>query len=319
VRRRADWLAARAAAQTIRARLATMAFCSIPLRWYGVFALGLVCLCDFASGASPASEQYVTVPGCRIMFADEVQLASERQGILAEIAPPGARVAAGADVGRLRDTLLKASLAIAEREADNDIEVRFALKAAELAQLKHERALLANQQVVGTVSELELKELHLAADRAVLQHEQAEHRLAVARLHLDEMRASCESLHMVAPFAAHVVAVYKKPGEVVQQGELVAEVVNTEKIRVEGAVNLSDLSFVTPQVKIHLKVDAPASLGLAEQVFTGAITFVDVKVEPVSQTVRIAAEVDNSSGLLREGLKGVMFIPKQAADARQGQ
>jgi multidrug efflux pump subunit AcrA (membrane-fusion protein) len=292
--------------------------CSTSLRWCGVFALGFVCLGDVARGASPADDQYVAVPGCRIMFAGKVQLASERQGILAEIVAPGARLAAGADVGRLRDSLLKASLAIAEREAANDIEVRFALKAAELAQLKHERALLANQQVVGTVSELELKELRLAADRAVLQHEQAEHRLAVARLRLDEMRASCESLHFVAPFAAHVVAVYKQPGEVVQQGELVAELVNTENIRVEGAVDFSDLPYVAPQAKVHLKVEAPASLGLAEQVFTGTITFVDVKVEPVSQTVRIAAEIDNSSGLLREGLKGVLYIPKPMADSRQG-
>jgi multidrug efflux pump subunit AcrA (membrane-fusion protein) len=288
------------------------------LRWMAPCALALACLGREASAASPAADQYVTVPGCRITFADEVQLASERQGILAEILPPGARLAAGGDVARLRDTLLKASLAIAEREAANDIEVRFALKAAELSQLKYERALLANQQVVGTVSELELKELRLAADRAVLQHEQAEHRLAVFRLRLDEMRASCQSLRIVAPFAAHVVAVYKQPGEVVQQGELVAEVVNTEKIRVEGAVNFSDLPFVVPQAKVHLRVEAPASLGLAEQVFTGAITFVDVKVEPVSQTVRIAAEVDNSAGLLREGLKGVLYIPKPPADPRQG-
>ena len=299
--------------------MATMVSCSIPSRWFGGIALGLLCLCDFARGASPDADQFVTAPGCRITFVDHVQLASERQGILAEIAPPGARVAAGGDVGRLRDTLLKASLAIAEREASNDIEVRFALKAAEVSQLKHERALSANQQVVGTVSELELKELRLAADRAVLQHEQAEHRLAIARLRLDEMRASCESLHIVAPFAAHVVAVYKRPGEVVQQGELVAEVVNTERIRVEGAISFSDLAFVAPQAKVHLKVEAPASLGLAEQVFTGAITFVDVKIEPVSQTVRIAAEVDNSSGLLREGLKGVMYIPKPPPDAPQGE
>jgi multidrug efflux pump subunit AcrA (membrane-fusion protein) len=70
-------------------------------------------------------------------------------------------------------------------------------------------------------------------------------------------------------------------------------------------------------VKIHLRVEAPAtSPELAEQVFTGAITFVDVKVEPVSQTVQVAAEVDNSSGLLREGLKGVMFIPKPTTGVR---
>ena len=290
----------------------------IPVRWLIGSAVVLACVGNRAAAASPTAGQFVTIPGCRLVFVDSVQLASERQGILAEIAAPGDRVEVGSDVAHLRDALLKASLAIAEREAANDIEVRFAQKAAELAQLKHERAQLANQQVVGTVAELELKELRLDADRAALQHEQADHRLAVARLRLEEMRASCASLHIVTPFAAQVRAVYKQPGEVVQQGEIVAEVVNTDRIRVEGHIDLGDVPFVAAGARVQVRIEGPgAPPELAAQVFSGVITFVDVKVEPVSHTVRIAAELDNRSGLLREGLLGVMFIPKPAAPGPQ--
>lgn len=287
-------------------------------RCLGLSALLLASLCAWSSGQSPTADQFVTVQGCRLTLIDDVKLASERRGILAEIVAPGARIAVGGNVARLRDSVLKASLALAQREAANDIEVRFAQKAAELAALKHERALMANQQSAGTVSDLELKELRLSADRAALQYEQAEHGLAMARLRLEEMRASFDSLHIVTPFAAQVRAVYKQPGEVVQEGEAVAEVVNTDRIRVEGDVNLIDLPFVAPQTTVQVRIEGSSSPPeLAQQVFSGSITFVDVKVEPVSQKVHIAAELDNSSGLLREGLMGVMFIMKPNAAVAQ--
>ncbi len=284
----------------------------------GLAALSLASLCAAAAGDSRESEPFIAAQGCRIMFVDDVKLASERRGILAQIALPGATIAAGGDVARLRDAVLKANLAIVEREANNDIEVRFAQKAFELAELKHERALMANGQNVGTVSDLELKELRLSADRASLQYEQAEHGLAVARLRLDEIRASLDALRVVSPFAAQVRAVYKQPGEVVQEGEIVAEVVNTERIRVEGDVPLADLPFVRPQASIQVRIEgASAPPEFAQRVFSGSITFVDVKVEPVSQRVRVAAELDNRSGLLREGLVGVMYIPKTPAGGEQ--
>lgn len=262
---------------------------------------------------SPPSEQFVTVAGCRLVFANAVELASERQGILAEIAAPGAEIGAGRDVARLRDSVLKATLAIAEREATNDIEVRFAAKAAELAELTHERALQANRQNVGTVSELELKELRLSADRAALQFEQAQHQLAIARLRLDEIRATVESLHIVAPFAARVGKTFKQTGELVQAGEVLAELVSTSRIRVEGDIDFRDLPYVAPQTPVQVRVDdASVPAKLAQCVFPGLITFVDVKVEPVSHRVRIAAELDNRSGQLREGLAATMLISKSA-------
>jgi multidrug efflux pump subunit AcrA (membrane-fusion protein) len=132
------------------------------------------------------------------------------------------------------------------------------------------------------------------------------------------MRASVASLHVVAPFAAQVRTVFKQPGEVVQQGEVVAEVINTDKVRVEGDLKLSDLPFVAPAAQVRVRLEGTAAApDLAQHVFAGTLTFVDVKVEPVSQTVRIAAEVNNATGQLREGLKATLFIPKSTAEPRQ--
>jgi multidrug resistance efflux pump len=288
-----------------------MPYLSKLVKRLGASAALWACLCACTAGQTPPSDESVIVSGCRLTYVDAVTLSSERAGVLAEIAEPGAALAAGQDVARLRDGVLKASLAIAEREASNDVDVRFAAKAAELAELKYERALQANRTHVGTVSDLELRELRLAADRAALQFEQAEHRLAVAALRLEEIRATVATLSVAAPFAARVRATYKRPGEVVQQGEIIAEIVNTDRVRVEGDVDLGDLSWVAVQAEVYVQLDgALVPPEMAQGVFPGVITFVDVKVEPVSKKVHIAAEVDNRAGLLREGLPAVMLIPR---------
>jgi multidrug efflux pump subunit AcrA (membrane-fusion protein) len=263
-----------------------------------------------ANAAEPApARQFVEVSGCRVMFAQSVELASERKGILAELAAPGTEVTAGAAVGSLRDSGLKATLAIAEQEAANDIEVRFAQKAAELSLLKYERAVQANNQIAGTVSELELKELRLAAERSTLQCEQAEHRLLISRLRLDEIRAAVNSLQLVAPFNATVRKVFKQAGEVVYEGEVVAEIVNTQLVQVEGDVDLKDVHRIALKAPVQLRIDGDSlSAGISQRAFSGAITFIDLKVEPVSKKVRIRAELNPTDGLLCEGLSGTMFI-----------
>lgn len=267
-----------------------------------------------AGQSPPPSSEPIVVVGCRVTFVDEVAISSERRGIVAAIARPGDRVDAGQDVARLRDSVLKAGLAIAQREAANDVEVRFAQKAAELAELKFQWAAEANGKNAGTVSEQELKELRLAADRAVLQCEQADNALAIARLKLAEMSVTVESLHVAAPFAGRVRAVYMQAGEFVQEGEVLAEIVNADRVRVEGDVPLAEAGRIVPGAPVEVRIEGVASPSeLAHRTFTGAITFVDVKVEPVSQKVHVAAELDNRHGLLRGGLVATMMIPRAAA------
>lgn len=284
----------------------------------GACAAAWALVCAAASGQPLPEGEFIVVAGCRLSYVDAVSLAAERRGVLADIARPGDAVAAGQHVARLRDAVLRAGLAIAEREASNDVEVRFAAKAAELAEVKYDRAVQANRRAIGTVSEIELRELRLAADRAVLQLEEAQHRLGVAGLRLEEIRATLASLHVTAPFAARVRAVYKQPGEVVQEGEVIAELVNTERVRVEGDVELSALPWIAAHGAAYVRIEGnsiPAEW--SQQAFAGVITFVDVKVEPVSKKVHIAAEIDNRAGFLREGLPAVMLIPKtQSSDGR---
>lgn len=279
----------------------------VPLMCLGV-ALASSVTPSAARAGSP-SEQFARAPGCRVKFAQAALLSTDRVGVLAEVAKPGTYVNQGAIVARLRDEVQQAGRAVAARQAANDVEVRFATKTAELAELKLERAQTANRSQEGTVSELELREMNLAAQKARLQLEQAQMQLEIARLRLAEQDAELSVLRVRAPFAAMVRAVSKQPGEVVQPGDVIAEVVDTRRVEVSGYAELA--------VAYRLRKDAPVmlevQLGGSPQRAPGVVTFVDVKIEPVSQRIRFTAEVENNQGLLREGMQGDLLIPVDSA------
>jgi macrolide-specific efflux system membrane fusion protein len=159
------------------------------------------------------------------------------------------------------------------------------------------------------VTELELRELRLAAEKALLQLEQAEHQFAVAGLRGVEQREMLHSLRIAAPFDAFVRFVHRQPGEVVREGEVILEIVNTDRVRVEGYIEAADLPHVAPGRSVWVRLTGEGVAAEArDRTFGGRIVFVDVKIEPVSQKVRVSAEVLNHDRLLRDGLTATMTI-----------
>jgi len=286
------------------------------LRNHLLYVLAFVACCSAAlavwaeapSAAEPAdAHRYTVVSECRLLFMDEVHLAGERSGILAEVVVPGTYVSAGSPVARLRDELVRANLAIAEREASNDVEMRFASKVGELSQLKYERAVQANQTLAGTVSDLEVRELRLAAEKSLLQLEQAQHQFAVAGLRRDELRETLRQLQITAPLNAFVRNVHKRPGEVVREGEVIAELINTDRVRVEGYVSAAAVTRIQPGSRVLVELEQPNPQEKLV-VLEGRIGFVDVRIEPVTKKVRVWAEVQNTGGAIRDGLTATMRI-----------
>lgn len=240
--------------------------------------------------------------------------------MLAEVAAEGAVVSAGQTVARLRDHLLRASLAIAEREAANEVEVRFARKASELAQLKYIRGIEANKSAAGAVSELELRELRLSAEKALLQIEQAEHQHQIARLRRDEAREILGTCQIESPLDAAVVEVFKKPGEVVREGEPILRLGSGGRVRAEGHVSIAEAARLRRGLAVEAVLDdEEATQRLAPPArLPGRLMLVDLKVEPVSRKVRVWAEIENARGLLRDGMMVSLNIPPRETE-RAGQ
>jgi RND family efflux transporter MFP subunit len=262
-----------------------------------------------AAHNSPARRE-IEIPDCRVRLLSEVQLASSRTGIVDVVAGEGEVVRAGAPVAKLRDQLLRVAQKIAEREAANDVEIRFARKASELAQVKYVRAVDANKSSSGTVSELELRELRLAAEKSLLQIEQAEHQFLIAGLRREEAEETLRMSQIAAPFDGVVLDVYKHPGEVVREGELILRMASGTKVRVEGFVSLEDAARLRRGMNVLVRIDDQGASAAepASATTPGRLVFVDIKVEPVSRKVRVSAEVANPEGLLRDGLSATLVI-----------
>jgi multidrug efflux pump subunit AcrA (membrane-fusion protein) len=293
--------------------------------WVTLAAVGL-CSVSLLSGQEKAApNQPINLTKCRIKLIDSVELAAARTGIIAFVEPDeGDEVAQSQKIAGLVDDVPRASLAAAEEQASNDIEVRFAAKNREVAEAKLLRALQANKQVPGTFPDLEVKQLRLEADKSVLQIEQAERQYRIDGLKRDEARENLKQFRIEAPFDGIVTKVYKQRGEAVREGDKILDMVSVHRVKVEGYLPIQHAWHVKEgaAVQVQLELDR-IDLDVENMVFEGRVSFVDVKAEGVTSEVRITAEVQNKNNVLRDGLfaRMTVFPGRQAnnpADVEKG-
>ncbi len=268
-------------------------------------------------------EMGIRVSECLVKFVDQVVLAADRAGIIASIGlEEGDRVDKGRTVATLRDEVARAAYSIAEHKAKNDVDVRFARKSSEVAWAEYQKAVKTNQRAPNTVPEVEVLRLRLAAERSDLQIEQAQHELATSALDREAARAELTTYAIEAPVTGVVTRKYKAVGEAVRQGEPIVELVNPNRLRVEGFVDPKDAWNIQPRNPVTVQLDIPGLSEAAEQAtFEGHVVFVDVSVQPVTRKVRVRAEVVNENGILRAGLTARMTIisgAKATQDAADG-
>lgn len=259
---------------------------------------------------SDATAQTVLrVPDCRLSLFERANLASERTGIIDRVkVREGDEVAANQIVAELRNNTIQAALATAEMQANNDIDLRFARKATDLAALEYAKSMKVNESAAGTVPEIELRRLRLAVDKSMLQVEQAEHLLDVLRLQCEEKRALLNTCKIAAPWSGVVIRVLKRPGEGLREGEAVVEIADLSRLRAEVYVPHADTWRLQVGQDVRLQLDAPDESEEKPRAFPGKVVFIEPRVDPVTQKVRVWAEIQNEDRLLKDGLQGVLFI-----------
>ena len=248
-----------------------------------------------------------------------VEVASGIPGVLDFVKPEeGDLVKANEQIVGLKADVVLAQKAIALKEAENDVEIRYAEKAAELADAEYEKAREANHRLKGTVAAVEIDRLRLAAERAHLQIEQAEHQLEVANLKANEAQANLEAYQLKSPINGVVTKRYKSKGEAVHQGDPILKIQITDRVRVEGYVDLVDSFRIKPgdPVKVHLDIPK-VNLKIEEEQFDGVLKFVGLSVEPITGKVRVWAEVQNPKNILKAGLTAKMTISPRKTEIVQ--
>lgn len=264
--------------------------------------------------AAPQGDEIV-VSNCFINLIDRITVAAGRGGILAFVKPEeGHEVKVGEQIAKVKDEVASAQFATADKQARNDIEVRFGKKSAEVAQYEYMKSLQSNGLLPGTVTDIELKRLKLAWERAVLQIENAEKEHDIAGSKRDEAGELLQTHVVETPIGGVVTRVHKHSGEAVREGDPIIDVVNTDRVRVSGYVPFRDISRVRLGDKVIVKLDIPGEeVPEEEQRFEGRITFIDVNVSKSSNPqVKVFAEVVNRQGILRDGAGAAMVLqPKK--------
>ena len=239
---------------------------------------------------------------CQVKWKQQAEVASKIAGVLESVkVKEGDLVKEGQLLAQLDDEVEKTIVEPCEKNASNDVEIRYALKNSEYEYGKYEEVLKARKVDEKAVSEIEVRKAKLAAEKGRLQIEQAQHRFAVALLNAKQARARLNLYRVHAPFDGIVTKVFKSKGEGVRQADPIVEIVNTDEACVEGYINADDLGKVKRGTVVRIELENQKPL-------EGRIVFIDVNIQPDTGKVRIWADVANRDDLLRAGQTVTMVI-----------
>jgi len=259
----------------------------------------------------------VTVANCSVKLIHEVILSAERPGILGSLdVVEGDHVAEGRLLAKIKDDVPQATLAIASKEAESDVDIRFSEKAFDVARVEWEKAEEANRRQKNTVPDVEVRRAKLASDKAQLEIEKARHIHDVNVLKRDEAEVQVKTCRIEAPFDGFVTKVFLSRGAPVRQGDPVVELLDISRLKIEGFVPLSQSIRLTAglpvKIEVSVKLEGNERNVLGE--VDGTLKFVDRRVNTADNKVRIWAEVRNPADWLRAGLQAEMRITLPESD-----
>ncbi|MCA9407653.1 MAG: efflux RND transporter periplasmic adaptor subunit [Candidatus Omnitrophica bacterium] len=161
---------------------------------------------------------------------------------------------------------------------------------------------------------------NLVINKAVSQqeYEQSVATLESNRAALDLVREQLEDATVTAAFDGFMGERFVSVGQFVAQGTRLSSLFNQDPIKVGFHLPERYLSDVEIDQTIEMKVDA-----YKEKEYEGEVYFIDPKIDELTRTVLVKAQVDNPSGELREGTfanvnliisvtKNALAIPERA-------
>ena len=161
-------------------------------------------------------------------------------------------------------------LIMAQEEADNDVNVRYADKASSVANFKYKTVLDAIGNTPDTFSRSEVITYALTADQFVLQKEQAEHEQNLARLSVRVREAECELAQheltrrtIKAPVDGVIDAVHRVVGDWVRAGDPIVKLIQMDRLQIKSSLPYGPLTPADVRGKpvvVEIKDLAPSIL-----------------------------------------------------------
>jgi len=273
-----------------------------------------------------------TITDCTLVPDQEAQIPAQEAGVLTKIlVREGDTVAAKQLLAQIDDVLPRMQrdvagfkLDAAKKKAEDDVDIRFAFKSAQVAEAEYNQAESANKNVPGTVPQAEVRRRLLDWHKMVLSVEKAKKEQAIAALEAKvaeaELNAAIANVgrrQLIAPswldrasrpLDAVVVELTQRVGQWVQIGEPVMRLVRMDRLRVNGVL---DAKLYRPsEIKdrpVRVAVMLPR---IGRQTFSGRIVYVKPVIE--GGTLQVRAEVENRKQdgvwILNPGMPAEMTI-----------
>ncbi len=267
------------------------------------------------SNAPATSASVIVLRRCLVDYEETTVLGAPSASILQDcLVRRGDRVKAGQVLGRLFDQDVRADMEFQAAKAANDTEIRLGKAEYDSAVLKFKKSQQLHERRFVSPEELGLERLNV--ERAQLAVEKAEHEQKLSQLEYRKAAAEVRSREFIAPHDGIVVEVNKHRGESVVVSDPIFRLVNIDRLKVIGSLNINDAwaAGAGAKVKIYPEI-AGAELEVEREVFTGQVVFVGSEIDPETQTCRVVAEIDNRNGKLKSGVEARMEIfPSETAD-----
>lgn len=256
-----------------------------------------------------------------VSLIEEVEVPAREVGQLNMIqVKEGKTVEKGAVLAQIEDSeavllLQQASLEyeMARLKAANDVDLRFARKAHEVANAELQRAEDSIKKYPKSISKTELDRLKLTSEKSELEIEQAAEERKTTQLEAS-LKQNAEQIaslavqrrKVVSPINGMVVQILIRNGEWVRPGDTVLRILRLDRLRAEGLINASRLQEQDLKDRPVTLVVNPGTKQSME--FQGKISFVSPEINPVNNQTRVWAEIENPDLKLKPGMRASLII-----------
>lgn len=271
--------------------------------------------------AQSTDSRSLQIDSVLVSLIEEVEVPAREVGQLNKmLVQEGTPVKAGQILAQIEDSeavlLLQQSkleYEMSKLKAENDVNIRFARKAYEVAAAELRRAEDSIKKYPKSISKTELDRLKLTAEKAELEIEQATEEAKTSQLEarLKQNSEEIASLavqrrKVVSPISGMVVQIMTKQGEWVRPGETVLRILKLDRLRAEGLVKASRIQGLDLKGRpVVLVVNRGTKNELS---FQGKVSFVSPEINPVNHQIRIWAEIENPDLKLKPGMSASLII-----------
>ncbi|TWT30242.1 HlyD family secretion protein [Posidoniimonas corsicana] len=259
--------------------------------------------------AARANNNAVVLNNCGVKLIDPVELPAPEAGVLIfQGVREGTRVKSEDVIAKIDTRMQEMDKKVATykyhaavKKANDDIEIRYAEKAKEVAVAELEEVEGVREKYEKAISDPQYRKAKLEAERSVLAIDKAANDRKLALLEAYVARGEVESAELMierrtvrAPFDGEITKVYRHQQEWVNPGDPIARLIRMDTLEVSGEVSLNDYS--PAEIKgCEVTVTAPSTHGEVKAV--GRIVSYDPNLHlgANGQHFTVRAEIANRS------------------------